>query len=104
MHFREYLCRRRQQRLHSSIGGRLPARITREILLTDLTVPGVHIQERTLTLSDLVNADEVFVTSSTRDVLPVSEIEGIHLNRKGEASTVIRQAFRDTSRSMRNLR
>jgi branched-chain amino acid aminotransferase len=64
--------------------GCLPG-ITREILLTDLLVPGVRVQERTLTLADLVNADEVFVTSSTRDVLPVAG------NRRN--SVEIRQRF-----------
>lgn len=74
--------------------GCLPG-VTREILLTDLDVPGVRIQERTLTLSDLVNAHEVFVTSSTRDVLPVSEIEGIQLNRRGSVAANIQRVFRN---------
>jgi branched-chain amino acid aminotransferase len=72
--------------------GCLPG-ITREILLTDLPVSGVQISEKSLTLSDLVNADEVFVTSSTRDVLPVSEIEGIQLNSRGEVTARLRKAF-----------
>jgi branched-chain amino acid aminotransferase len=73
--------------------GCLPG-ITREILLTDLLVPGIRLQERTLTLADLVNADEVFVTSSTRDVLPVAEIEGIQL-KSGNVSGRLRTAFRE---------
>jgi branched-chain amino acid aminotransferase len=73
--------------------GCLPG-ITREILLTDLLVPGIRLQERTLTLADLVNADEVFVTSSTRDVLPVAEIEGIPL-KSGDVSGRLRTVFRE---------
>ena len=73
--------------------GCLPG-ITREILLDDLAVPDIQIAERTLTLSDLVNANEVFVTSSTRDVMPVREIEGIQLKTEWPVSSAIRREFR----------
>ncbi|HYP09518.1 MAG TPA: aminotransferase class IV [Bryobacteraceae bacterium] len=73
--------------------GCLPG-ITREVLLTDIHVPGVRISESRLTLNDLEKADEVFVTSSTRDVLPVSEIEGLHLHPPGRVSRSILGAFR----------
>ena len=73
--------------------GCLPG-ITREILLKGLKVPGVRISETRLTLTDLEKADEVFVTSSTRDVLPVSEIEGLHLNGGRTVSDRLKSAFR----------
>ena len=74
--------------------GCLPG-ITREILLEEIRVDGIQIGERKLTLGDLSSADEVFVTSSTRDVLPVSEIEGITVRRRGSVSQRLAQAFRD---------
>jgi branched-chain amino acid aminotransferase len=53
--------------------GCLPG-ITREILLTEIRVPGIRIGERRLRPEDLESADDVFITSSTRDLLPVAEI------------------------------
>ena len=53
--------------------------ITREILLSALSLPGVSILERHLTPADLERADAVFMTSSTRELLPVAEIESLRL-------------------------
>jgi branched-chain amino acid aminotransferase len=50
--------------------------VTRAILLEELSVPGVRIHERDFTLAELSTASEVFVTSSTRDLLPVLAIDG----------------------------
>ncbi len=58
--------------------GCLPG-ITRAIVLEDLTIPGYQTGEATLFPQDLEAADEVFVTSSTRDTLPVATIEGLQL-------------------------
>lgn len=56
--------------------GCLPG-VTRAVLLEEVRVPGIRVVERTLTLPDLEAADEVFVTSTTRELLPVVEIEGL---------------------------
>lgn len=74
--------------------GCLPG-ITREILLREIRVPGIEIGERRLHVQDLERADEVFITSTTRDVLPVLEIEGIALRRAGRASSLLRRAFEE---------
>lgn len=74
--------------------GCLPG-ITREILLREIRVPGIEIRERPLHVQDLERADEVFITSTTRDVLPVLEIEGIALRRGGRASSLLRRAFQE---------
>jgi branched-chain amino acid aminotransferase len=50
--------------------------ITREVLLNEIHIPGIEIAERTLTVEDLYAADEVFITSTTRDLMPVREIAG----------------------------
>jgi len=55
--------------------GCLPG-ITREVTLQELHVPGVQILERNLTLEELHGADEIFISSTTRGLLPVSEIGG----------------------------
>ncbi len=53
--------------------GCLPG-ITREILLSECRVPGYTLSERTLFPSDLEQAEEVFITSTTRDLLHVEQI------------------------------
>lgn len=54
--------------------GCLPG-VTRELLLHEIQVPGFTIQEKALTPADLESAGEVFITSTTRNLLPVFEIE-----------------------------
>jgi branched-chain amino acid aminotransferase len=73
--------------------GCLPG-ITREVLLGEIRVPGLSVVERELRLEDLYTASEVFITSSTRDLLPVTEIEGRILNR-GDAADRLVTAFRE---------
>lgn len=58
--------------------GCLPG-ITRELLLEVIRVPGIRLSERALTLEDLERADGLFVTSTTRDVLPVASVEGLSI-------------------------
>lgn len=73
--------------------GCLPG-ITREVLLQELRVPGVQILERGLTIADLETADEVCITSTTRDLLPVREIAGKTLGNKGHVRERVTAAFR----------
>ncbi len=54
--------------------GCLPG-ITREVLLEIAPRAGVEIQERDLTPGDLNSASEVFISSTTREVAPVSAID-----------------------------
>lgn len=51
------------------------AGVSRQILLEESARSGVSITERTLTLHDFNYADEVFITSTTRHVQPISHIE-----------------------------
>jgi len=73
--------------------GCLPG-ITREILLGEIRVNDVAIAERSLTLEDLHRADEVFITSTTRDLLPVREIAGTSLRSSGTIRNRLAHAFR----------
>ena len=72
--------------------GCLPG-ITREVLLNEIRVPGIEVRERPLLLSDLETADEVFITSTTRDLLPVLEMEGRNLGRASAAQSGLADAF-----------
>lgn len=51
------------------------AGVTRAILMELGRQLGLHVSERAMGLGELIDADEVFVTSTSRGVLPVSRIE-----------------------------
>lgn len=74
--------------------GCLPG-ITREVLLGEIHVPGIRIVEKTLRLDDLVSAEEVFITSTTRDLLPVVRIEDRPVGRSSETRIALAAAFAD---------
>lgn len=72
--------------------GCLPG-ITRQLLLQEVRVPGISIGERPLRLEDLEAADEVFITSTTRALLPVFSIEGLKIRTEGSARPPAREAY-----------
>lgn len=69
------------------------AGVTRAILLEEIRVPGITIGIRELTPSDLELSDQVFVTSTTRDLLPILSIDGEPLSQNREIFAKLRQAF-----------
>ncbi|MFT7002503.1 MAG: branched-chain amino acid aminotransferase, partial [Spirosomataceae bacterium] len=48
--------------------------ITRQTLI-DLAKPHFNVEERTVTLDEVLNADEVFTSSTTKRVFPVTKID-----------------------------
>jgi branched-chain amino acid aminotransferase len=74
--------------------GCLPG-VTRSIFLEEIRMPGMSMTEREVRPEELFAADEVFITSSTRDVLPVLEIDGRILERKGSVSSLLNNAFQE---------
>lgn len=72
--------------------GCLPG-ITREILLGEIHVPGIRIGEKTLLPADLEAADEVFITSTTRNLLPVARIEDKTTRQAQHALPALEKAF-----------
>jgi branched-chain amino acid aminotransferase len=72
--------------------GCLPG-ITRELLLAEAHAPGVRVSEKTLTPADLESADEVFISSTTRDLLPVSMIGARPIPNTGGAREALQSAF-----------
>jgi len=73
--------------------GCLPG-VTREILLEEIHVPGIRIGEKVLRLADLESSDEVFITSSTRDLLSVDEIEGLAISCGSAIRNALTRDFR----------
>lgn len=69
--------------------GCLPG-VTRGVLLEEIG----GIEERPLRLDDLYHATEVFVTSTTRELLPISEIDGRKIP-SGPVCARLQRAFTD---------
>lgn len=74
--------------------GCLPG-VTRAVLLEEIRPVGVSISERELTPSDLESADQVFITSTTRDLLPVLEIDHEPLRQDSGVLRQLVKAFLD---------
>ena len=72
--------------------GCLPG-VTREVVLKEIHLDGLRVVERTLTVDDLCRADEVFITSTTRGLKPVTEIAGRKLPGKNEVCARLVEAF-----------
>jgi len=70
------------------------AGVTREVLLEIAGKVGLSIKERSLTLKELYEADEVFITSTSRALLPVGRIEDHQVPQTpGPLTTRLAQAF-----------
>jgi branched-chain amino acid aminotransferase len=74
--------------------GCLPG-VTRELLLHELRVKPYVVGERALSLADLEAADEVFITSTTRGVLPVDSVTGLRVRHNRHASTALAEALHE---------
>jgi branched-chain amino acid aminotransferase len=72
--------------------GCLPG-ITRALLLDTVKVPGINIRETTLLPEDLERADGLFITSSTRDLLPVASIHSLNIAHDDSIRAILNQAF-----------
>ena len=69
------------------------AGVTRAVLLEEIRVPGVQIGERTLLPADLESANEVFITSTTRELLPVARIRGLQVRQESDVCQRVQAAF-----------
>jgi branched-chain amino acid aminotransferase len=72
--------------------GCLPG-VTRELLLDVVRVPGINVIERSLRPQDLERADQVFITSTTRDLLPAVSIEGLNVRNDGSVADQLVKAL-----------
>lgn len=69
------------------------AGVTRAVLLEEVSVPGLTIREAEFTPSELETADQVFITSTTRDLLPVAEVDGFKLKQEPDRLSQLRARF-----------
>jgi branched-chain amino acid aminotransferase len=74
--------------------GCLPG-VTRALLLEEVRVPGIVLSEKTLFPKDLETADEIFITSTTRELLPVVSIEGLNVRPSRTVRDRLQAVFAD---------
>ncbi len=72
--------------------GCLPG-VTRALLLEEVKAAGIRFEEGVLEPSDLAQSDICFITSTTRDLLPILEIDGAPMNLNAGLMTRLQQAF-----------
>ena len=72
--------------------GCLPG-ITRALLLEELSVPGLRVSEMELTPAKLEDSDGIFITSSTRDLLPVLRIDDEAIPQASDRFSSLKEAF-----------
>jgi branched-chain amino acid aminotransferase len=72
--------------------GCLPG-VTRALLLQEIHLPNLTISEKRILRSDLESADEVFITSTTRDLMPVASVEGLRIRPGRNVRDRLQQAF-----------
>jgi branched-chain amino acid aminotransferase len=78
--------------------GCLPG-VTRALLLEEIHVPGLTVSEKVLLPVDLESADEVFITSTTRDLMPVELVEGLKVRGGRQVRDRLQQAFSDLTKT-----
>jgi branched-chain amino acid aminotransferase len=80
--------------------GLLPG-ITREFLFEVGKDVGIELREQTLRDADLLGADEAFLTSTTREIVPITRVDGrtIGSGMPGPVTKALLAAFRARTRS-----
>lgn len=75
--------------------------VTRKIVL-ELALGTYPIEERTISIDDLMDADEVFITGSFKDIMPIVSVDG-HTIGSGTPGAITRdlmQRFAEYTRSL----
>jgi len=62
-------------------------------------VPGIKVIEKTVMPADLESADEVFITSTTRDLLTVRQVEDKKVGRSDRARKALADGFAELLRN-----
>ncbi|WP_027859573.1 aminotransferase class IV [Marinobacterium jannaschii] len=68
--------------------------ITRRIIIDSIKAAGtIQIEERTITMDEVRNADEIWITSSSKEIAPVIELDGQPVG-DGKVGQVWEEAFK----------
>jgi branched-chain amino acid aminotransferase len=79
-----------------ALGAGILAGITREHVLDAARSLGLEVAERRVPVSDLWTADEVFITSSLREIVPIVQVDDHEVGdgRPGDVTRRLHRAFR----------
>jgi len=69
--------------------------VTRAVLLELARAAGIEVREQPMRVEDLHAADEVFITSTTREIMPVREAAGAPTRYDGPVTRQLHAAFRE---------
>ena len=67
--------------------------ITRDIVMHLAASEGIELQERTLSRSDLVIADELFYTGTAAEVVPIREVDDHLIGEPGPVTRRMQERF-----------
>ena len=101
MHDRQPVHRQGRCALTPPIDAGLLPGITREFIFEVGRDEGVDVREAALRDHDLYGADEAFLTSTTREAVPIVEVDGrtIGTGKPGAVTLRLLDAFRRAARS-----
>ncbi|MBP0727238.1 aminodeoxychorismate lyase [Bacillus sp. RG28] len=69
--------------------------VTRQFVLNWCTLNKVQYEEGLYTVDDLLSSDEVFVTNSIQEIVPISSVENVHFKGKsGEFVKTLQLAYK----------
>lgn len=80
------------------------AGVTRAVLLEEIRDSDIAIAEKPLLPADLSAASEIFITSTTRELLPVVSIEGLQIQGGRAVCDRLRQVFSASVKNYLKLR
>ncbi|MEO2117743.1 MAG: branched-chain-amino-acid transaminase [Methanocaldococcus sp.] len=71
--------------------------ITRDVVIKLAKEEGIEVVEEPLTLHDLYTADELFITGTAAEIVPVFEIDGRVINNRkvGEITKKLKEKFKE---------
>jgi branched-chain amino acid aminotransferase len=69
--------------------------ITRETVLRIAESEGIRAEERTLSRSDLIVADELFFTGTAAEIVPIREVDDRPIGEPGPVTRRMQERFRD---------
>jgi len=71
--------------------------ITRSVVMDIIEAEGLEVHEREFTRQELLDADEVFLTGTTTEVMPVVDVDGkeISTGKPGKITRIIAEKFEE---------
>ena len=71
--------------------------ITRKSLLILANKNGIKVEQKNMTADELINADECFLTSTTKELIPVTQVNNapISTGEPGEITKTLHQLYKN---------